>query len=312
MLIEKTNLERLYLGLRVIWKFKRWCMPTTKALRRKMRIELEVVLNPSLIQGLVRGYLVRRELVKPRVDSSLDVIYSSLGKFNLGNLPNIHTNFQGGTYIGETDGSGVPQGKGRLFLENSISEGTWVQGKLHGEGRKTTISEVYTGGWELGKRSGFGELKGKTTYKGQWENDQPHGKGVEFWPDGSEFEGTYYKGLRHGQGRFTWPDKSVYQGDFRCNCIEGYGGCTWSNGSSYLGMWKNNEMHGKGQFKWGDGRIYEGRYRGNLKHGFGVLIGKNGKRYEGKWCEGQQHGTGVLYSNSSNKQGKWRNGRFCS
>ena len=267
----------------------------------------------KIVQGLARGYLVRSNFFKLPIRNSLKDIYSSLGQLDFGKINEVTCQFQGGIYIGEVNQFNEPDGCGRLFLDDQIFEGIWMNGKMNGNGRSLNYSgDIYVGGWKNGLRDGYGELESETIYKGDWFNDQPHGRGIETWPDGSRFEGDYYAGLRHGKGTFLWADGSSYKGEFKYNCIEGYGKYIWKNSKSYEGQWKNNQMHGKGAFIWEDGRKYEGEYCENKKHGFGVLVLKNGKKYEGNWANGKQHGKGKLFSSNCQKIGNWENGRYCS
>lgn len=268
--------------------------------------------NSCGVQGLIRGYLVRREFWSTGIPVSLSRVYGKLAKFPLEGLRNAQYEYFGGKYIGNVDAENIPNGTGQLFANDAVSEGVFRDGKLNGFGRKVTEIEVYTGMWKDGLQEGQGELIGKTNYKGNWKNGLPHGKGTEIWPDGSEYSGDYYKGFRHGKGHFIWANQSKYEGEFRNNSIEGHGLYTWTNGKYYLGDWKNNQMHGKGKFVWEDGRAYQGDYKENLKHGYGILTLANGKRYEGSWVDGKQHGPGTLYSSTSHTKGTWRNGKICS
>ena len=54
-------------------------------------------------------------------------------------------------------------------------------------------------------------------------DDYQDGVGVETWPDGSIYSGSYAFGKKNGKGKFYWPDKSVYEGEFKNNNVEGEG-----------------------------------------------------------------------------------------
>ena len=49
---------------------------------------------------------------------------------------------------------------------------------------------------------------------GEWKDDKQHGKGIETWPDGAKYEGSYAEGKKHGRGTLTFADGSIYTGDF--------------------------------------------------------------------------------------------------
>jgi len=44
------------------------------------------------------------------------------------------------------------------------------------------------------------------------KNNQFHGKGKFFWPDGSKYDGEFEKNERHWQGTYTSVDGSIYTG----------------------------------------------------------------------------------------------------
>ena len=41
-------------------------------------------------------------------------------------------------------------------------------------------------------------------YDGNWIEDFQEGYGVEKWPDGSKYEGSYKNGMKDGKGKFVW------------------------------------------------------------------------------------------------------------
>ena len=80
--------------------------------------------NDERIQALIRGYLARRSFFQPKIASPLKKIYHSLGKFDLGVIPENSYRMKGGVYIGEVDSNNEPHGRGRLFLNVKICEGS--------------------------------------------------------------------------------------------------------------------------------------------------------------------------------------------
>ncbi|CAG9322195.1 unnamed protein product [Blepharisma stoltei] len=222
----------------------------------------------------------------------------------------------GCVYVGEWNDRGQPQGKGTMYYtDGGICEGNWKAGKLHGKGRRISpAGDLYTGDWVEGKMQGKGRMEyaiGKNVYEGDWVNDKQEGFGVESWPDGSKFEGSYRDGFKNGQGKFVWVDGSHYEGGFVNNEIEGVGKYVWTNGREYEGEWKSNKMHGKGKFKWDDGRYYEGDYVMDQKEGYGIFGWPNGKKYEGHWLNGKQHGEGTLFNERGKaRKGVWENGKL--
>ena len=219
----------------------------------------------------------------------------------------------GSIYDGELNNIGHPEGKGVMFYsDGGISEGSWRNGLLHGQGRRISPQgDVYAGQWDSGKMQGQGKIcyASSNSYEGGWINDLQDGLGVEVWGDGSKFEGSYKFGLKNGQGRFVWPDGSYYTGEFLNDQIHGAGRYCWPN-REYVGEWKMSKMHGKGVFKWNDGKVYEGEYFNDQKHGWGVFTWPDGKKYEGFWAEGKQHGEGALMYKGKCKNGIWINGKL--
>ena len=40
------------------------------------------------------------------------------------------------------------------------------------------------------------------------------GKGIQIWPDGSQYEGYWKDNMAHGQGRLIHGDGDVYEGNW--------------------------------------------------------------------------------------------------
>jgi hypothetical protein len=67
--------------------------------------------------------------------------------------------------------------------------------------------DIYQGNWHEGKAFGFGVFIDNqgTMYKGQWQNDMYHGKGIETWNNNSvRYEGDFFEGKKTGNGRFDF------------------------------------------------------------------------------------------------------------
>lgn len=74
------------------------------------------------------------------------------------------------------------------------------------------------------------------------------------------YEGQYVNNQRHGQGTFWYPDGSVYDGDWTKGQRNGYGVYIYANGDKYLGMWKEDRRHGQGEYIYKDYRLkYKGK-----------------------------------------------------
>ena len=63
----------------------------------------------------------------------------------------------------------------------------------------------------------------KCVFEGQFEEDEPHGRGVYRYRDGSSYEGELVYGLRHGHGLLTYSNGDVYEGGFENGKRHGQG-----------------------------------------------------------------------------------------
>ena len=59
-------------------------------------------------------------------------------------------------------------------------------------------------------------LENGIKYKGEWssENNTKDGKGIQIWPDGSQYEGYWKNNKANGKGRLIHGDGDVYEGDW--------------------------------------------------------------------------------------------------
>ena len=75
------------------------------------------------------------------------------------------------------------------------------------------------------------ELESGSIFIGEWNmNDMRHGKGKQFWTDGSVYEGYWKDDQANGHGRLIHAD-----GDY------------------YEGHWTNDQANGKGKYVHSDG-----------------------------------------------------------
>ena len=295
-----------------------------------------------LLQSVIRGYLLRKELINYKqikeisIDYNTDILEKNpkiqrlnnlLPKFELTDKEKYEINNSSNKiiailypnksiYKGMINEKGQREGFGKYFLsDGSVYKGFFHKNKMEGRGRIININGfVYEGEFKNGQSNGYGKylaLDG-TTYKGKWLDDRQNGTGNEAYPDGSFYNGNFKNGKKNGFGKLVFKDKNIFEGNFDNNDINGEGAFYWKDGRMYIGNWKDNKMNGYGIFIWPDKKKYYGYYINNLKEGFGTFFWNDGYRYEGFWKQGKQHGYGFINDNGNNgnKYGIWNNGKL--
>lgn len=105
----------------------------------------------------------------------------------------------------------------------------------------------------------FKEVGEGKLYKGQWNKrtGEREGLGLQFWPDGSKYEGQWLRGQAFGKGRMTHANGDVYEGQWRADKAQGFGVFVDSQSDAkYEGYWAEDLQHGDGIETWGPpGRI---------------------------------------------------------
>ncbi len=79
-------------------------------------------------------------------------------------------------------------------------------------------------------------------YKGQWakKTGDRSGLGIQFWPDGSKYEGMWLKDKAHGRGRMTHANGDVYEGSWVEDKANGYGVFVDVQNAKYEGYWRED------------------------------------------------------------------------
>jgi hypothetical protein len=75
----------------------------------------------------------------------------------------------------------------------------------------------YTGGVSVsGQREGFGKMvfENGSMYVGEWEHDQPNGKGVMTTVAGNKYKGHFKNGKYSGEGIYFYANGSIFAGTF--------------------------------------------------------------------------------------------------
>merc|ERR1711879_726527 len=82
--------------------------------------------------------------------------------------------------------------------------------------------------------------------------------------------------MGEGFGIYFWPDGSQYRGTWDVNTINGKGAYIGSDGRWYKGTWQDSVIHGMGKYLWPNGREYAGQYlfdRMDLVSSYGPMGG---------------------------------------
>ena len=156
------------------------------------------------------------------------------------------------------------------------------------------------------------ELDNCSIYLGQWNNkNQRHGKGIQFWIDGSKYEGYWKNDMTNGKGRLIYGDGEAYEGEWINDKAEGKGKYINTQGSIYFGEWKDDMPHGRGEEKWIDGSVYIGYYENGKKHGKAKFNWTDGSYYEGEFFNNEINGFGkYVWSDGRSYEGFWKNNKM--
>lgn len=116
---------------------------------------------------------------------------------------------------------------------------------------------MYRGAVKDDRADGYGEAtinridsytgnKYFATYKGEWKNNNFHGKGLLAYDGGSSYEGDFLNGRPHGKVIYQFEGGGNYTGDFVNGKRQGKGITTYSDGSKKEGEWYDDQFRGDG------------------------------------------------------------------
>lgn len=112
---------------------------------------------------------------------------------------------------------------------------------------------TYSGSCRDGLADGYGEVKGTSSYRGDFRAGKKHGKGIKVMPNGDRYAGDFSDDYRQGRGVYIWGKKAPWAGD------------------RYEGEYRRDQRHGWGVFQWGSGDRYEGPWQNDLRMGPSAL-----------------------------------------
>lgn len=200
-----------------------------------------------------------------------------------------------------------------VYFDGQIFEGHFENGERKGYGRLIALNgDLLEGTWDRGQMTGSGQIHtlGKR-YKGETDNQLPHGQGTIRLKNGIIYEGSFQKGLMHGKGVLKRPGAYTYIGDFSGGLMQGKGRFEWLDGRVYEGDVADNDSNGKGILTWLDGQRYQGNFVNGRRTGLGLMIYTDKSIYEGDWLDDLRHGQGTLTLLSGTiRTGIWVNDRL--
>mgnify|MGYP006090812941 CR=1 FL=1 len=80
-------------------------------------------------------------------------------------------------------------------------------------------------------------------YEGDLKDDEPHGKGTQFYQNGDKYIGDFKNGLKHGHGMYYYANGDKYSGKFEFDEFNGYGIYTPIIGETYKGNFKDGKKY---------------------------------------------------------------------
>lgn len=236
---------------------------------------------------------IQREYISNNKDTELFTITKKPCKYSIV-LPLVNY-YKDEYYIGSWNINCVYYGNGTLYKGNNKYEGYFINGKLNGIGYA-----IYS--------------DSEIIYKGEWEENHPHGKGEEVYINSkSEFQSFsgYYLNGKKTYGKLLWKDGSYFQGGLnQNNKFNGIGICFWADlNEKYEGEWYDGNIHGKGKYFYRNGSVYEGQFYMNKREGYGTYTWNN-KYYEGEWKDNVMNGKGSYCKEGIVVHGIWKKGKL--
>ena len=229
-----------------------------------------------------------------------------------------------------------------------VYRGHWLNDKKHGDGAeyKSNGECIFQGTYENGKKKYAKYKIWNGIYKGELNDEVPHGKGVlcrnnitytgifcngkkhgdfHVWKNGKSIQCHYENDLKHGKaitlanGIITQIYKygniiteSVRENDFEY--IDGIFHQYYprSNNVLYIGDVLDDEKYGNGTSYWNNGFVqYKGAWKNNKKHGYGIEYDVGGEEvYSGMWKNNNYHGTGKLTQDNTVYNGEFKQGKM--
>lgn len=139
----------------------------------------------------------------------------------------------------------------------------------------TTKADETTNGSKESQKSTDEVPKMYITYKGEWMDNQMHGKG-EFTNGDKHFVGNFCRGKRT-KGKETLPNGIFYDGEWNDNEQYHGKGIYVGTEETFIGSWKNGQKHGRGVMKFLNGNSFCGEWKDDEPYDIGIATYANGQ-----------------------------------
>lgn len=251
-------------------------------------------------------------------------------------------------YIGDWK-DGKPSGEGELqYVNGSRYKGAWKDGVPHGVGVFSSSNSVKEGSWAYGKLHGYGSEKHSSgwQYSGFWVMGKWEGRGVMHYADGTTYEGSWKEGMRHGAGKLIErqpqqpdklpqipdklpqiPDKLPQLPDKpplpklpsqKLTVDPPQGSAAVEGVVLYDGDWVNDKQEGRGTMRYSDGSVYVGQWRDGKRNGIGTYSTKllnepdesKYEKYDGEWVADRKQGRGLSITPGGKYEGTFKDDRY--
>lgn len=222
----------------------------------------------------------------------------------------------GSVYEGELI-DGKPNGMGKYVCDLYTAEGFFVDGRLHGKGKKNWgTGDIDEGDFVDGTLNGKGKRTDRdgNIYEGSFAEGELNGWGklTMIWGISVEGEFVRYKLVDSGRVKITFADSFVYEGTYTDGKITGT-----KNGTEFymdtncqiaIGKFLRGKLNGKGEI-FSTYMKTEGDFTDGFLNGKGKKTRADGFYEEGGFADNLLHGMGMKFSPTIGIfKGKWEKG----
>ncbi len=204
----------------------------------------------------------------------------------------------GTKYEGFKNENNRPDGEARItFASGDQYEGYCVNGVYRWHGKYTWADAGwYEGGWNAGKRSGFGILyleESGQTYKGQWSNGERNGLGIVYEKDGTYTVSTWKDGKKVKDLEASLSKKNLYTSndeEFSDQAV-----LIYESGTVYIGEVSEEKPEGWGCCFFVDGNTnyIEGGYSDGNYEGIEAIYNRDGGYTIAYYSKGDRNGPSI-------------------